>query len=81
METAVSEAIKFWNLNSPKMCRDFLKSLRFGPPDKPDEAGKITHFDLEDGKRVSIDDATDEQVIDYANQIAEMIGVRRTKKK
>lgn len=77
----MSEPIQFWNLNSPKMCRDFLKQLHFGPPDKPEQCGKITHFDLEDGRRVSIEEATDEQVVDYANQIAEMIGAKVRKRK
>lgn len=69
----MSEPTKFWKLDSPKMCRDFLKSLRFGPPDKPEEAKRITHFDLHDGRRVSVYEATDKEVVDFANQIAEMI--------
>lgn len=62
---------KFWKLNSPKMCRDFLKSLRFGP-----QGSAITELTQADGKTISVDDATDEQVLQVANELAEAMGKR-----
>jgi hypothetical protein len=57
-----------WKLDSPKMCRDFLKRVRFG------EGKHITHLTQADGKEVSLDDASDEQLLQVANEIAEAIG-------
>jgi hypothetical protein len=57
---------KMWNLSSPKMCRDFLKNVRFGP-----EGSSITYLQQADGNQVSIDDATDEQVLQIAAELAE----------
>lgn len=64
---------KFWKLDSPSMCRDFLKQVRHGqPPGKT-----IEYLETESGRRVSIDEASDEQVMQIANDIAESIGARK----
>lgn len=47
------------------MCRDFLKQVRFG-----EEGSAITKLTQADGKTVSIDDATDEQVLQVAGELA-----------
>lgn len=57
---------QFWDLSKPKMCRHFLKNLRIGP-----EGAKIEFLQTEDGGKISIDEATDEQILQVANDIAE----------
>lgn len=59
---------KFWKLDSPKMCRDFLKSVRIGP-----DENKIEFLEQEDGKRITLDDASDDQIMQVAAEIAEAI--------
>lgn len=59
---------KFWKLDSPSMCRDFLKQVRGGPDGTP-----LTYLETESGKRLSIDEASDEQVMEAARWIAEAI--------
>lgn len=68
---------KFWKLNSPSMCRDFLKAVRF--PSDSGEPNKITFLQQADGKQLSIDEASDEQVMQIANELAEA-AERRDKK-
>lgn len=63
---------KFWRLDSPSMCRDFLKSIRMGP-----WGGRIEYLQQADGKQISIDDATDEQVLQVAREFAEAFGSRK----
>jgi len=60
---------KFWRLDSPSMCRDFLKYVCIGL-----EGAKIEYLQQADGKRLSIDEATDEQVMELVQEIAEAIG-------
>jgi hypothetical protein len=60
---------KVWKLNSPSMCRDFLKQVRIGK-----EGNQITYLQQADGKQVSIDEASDQQVLQVANELAEAIG-------
>ena len=64
---------QFWNLSSPKMCRDFLKQVRIGPT-----GAQIKELTQADGKTVSLDEATDEQVLQVANEIAEAIGKKKS---
>lgn len=54
------------------MCRDFIRSVRVGP-----KGFKITFLQQSDGKQIPLDDASDEQVLQIANEIADAIGVRR----
>lgn len=59
----------FWNLSSPKMCRDFLKKAFI----KNKETGEIMDFTKivnEFGEEYSIDDAPDEAVLQVAQEIA-----------
>lgn len=63
---------KFWNLSSPKMCRDFLKQVRFGP-----QGAQITQLTQADGKVVTIDEATDEQVLQLCQEFAEAMGEKK----
>ena len=58
-----------WKLNSPKMCRDFLKQVQIGPA-----GSKITFLTQADGKQISLDEATDEQVMQVANELADALG-------
>lgn len=65
----------FWDLTSPKMCRDFLKNAH-----AKNEQGQTVDFTSivdENGKTYSIDEAPDEAVIDVANQIAQALGKRK----
>jgi hypothetical protein len=55
----------FWMLDSPSMRRDFLKKVRLG-----EVGAKITFLRQADGKEVSVDEASDEQVLQVANEIA-----------
>lgn len=57
---------KFWKLDSPSMCRDFLKQIRLGK-----DGDRITFLQQSDGKQVSLDEASDEQVMQVANELAE----------
>lgn len=57
---------KFWDLSSPKMCRDFLKSVRIGP-----EGNRITELTQADGKVVSIDEASDDAIVALVTDLAE----------
>lgn len=59
---------KFWDLSSPKMCRDFLKEVRFGDKKNP---SRIEYFQTESGKQISIDEASDEQILEIAKDFAE----------
>lgn len=68
----MSENTKFWKLDSPSMCRDFLKSVRH--TDWPDG---ISYLQTASGKRLSIDEASDEQVMEVAGWFAE--AMRRKK--
>lgn len=56
----------YWDLSNPKQCRNFLKEVRIGK-----EGAKITYLQQADGTEVSLDDASDDQILDVANQIAE----------
>lgn len=67
---------QFWNLNNPKQCRDFLKNLRIGDKNKG-EGAAITNVRLANGDIVTFDEASDEQIISFANQIAEIIESKR----
>lgn len=65
---------QFWDLSSPKMCRDFLKNVRMGDPNNP---SRITYFQTVSGDQISIDEASDEQVLEVAKQIAEAVERRK----
>ncbi len=65
---------QFWNLNSPKMCRDFLKQVRIGPG-----GAQITQLTQADGKVISIDEASDEQVIELCKDFSDALGKRKPK--
>ncbi len=54
---------QFWRLNSPSMCRDFLKQIRL-------DGKEITVLTQADGKNVSIDEAADEAIMDLARELA-----------
>jgi hypothetical protein len=56
---------KFWKLDSPKACRDFLKNVRIG-----EEGIQITELTQADGKVVSIDEASDEAIVLLVNEMA-----------
>lgn len=60
---------QFWDLSKPKMARDFLMNLHLG-------GSRVTGVELADGTWLEFKDATDEQIMDFAQQIAEMIGER-----
>lgn len=62
----------FWNLSSPKMCRDFLKQVRIGP-----KGARITQLTQGDGKVITIDEATDEQVLQLCEEFAEAMNDRK----
>ncbi len=59
----------FWNLKNPKSARDFLRDIRIGP-----QCARITYVKVESGEQIQLKDATDEQIVVFAEQIAEMIG-------
>jgi hypothetical protein len=71
----VKNVEKFWRLDSPAMCRDFLKSVRMGP-----KGSKITELTQADGKVLSIDEASDAQVLELANDLADAMKQRPTPK-
>ena len=52
------------------MCRDFLKQVRIGP-----RGAAITELTQADGKVLTIDEASDEQVTQVANELAEAMAV------
>lgn len=58
-----------WDLSNPAHCRDFLKALRFDNGTK--EGSKITTLRQADGKEVTIDEASDEQVLELVNEFAQ----------
>jgi len=62
----MADTEKYWKLNSPEVCRDFLKSLRFGP-----KQSRITCLKQDDGRELTIDEAPDDQVMEVANNIAQ----------
>lgn len=57
---------KFWRLDSPSQCRDFIKSARL-------DGKQITTLTTESGKEISVDDASDEQVMEVAGWMAKAI--------
>lgn len=59
---------QLWDLSSPKMCRDFLKKVRIGP-----QGASIEFLQQEDGTKFSIEEASDEQILQVANEIAEAL--------
>lgn len=58
-----------WDLSNPRMARDFLKNLRIGP-----DKAAIEFLVNDKGENISIDDATDEQILYVVSQIAEAAG-------
>ena len=58
-----------WNLNNPAHCRDFLKALRFDNGTK--KGSKVVDLKQADGKTVTIDEASDEAIIELVNEIAQ----------
>lgn len=58
---------KFWKLDSPMMCRDFLRQIR-GP-----NGQKILFLSLANGTDITLDQASDEQIMQAANDIAAAI--------
>lgn len=59
----MSKVTSVWKLDSPMHCRDFLKKAFLdGKP--------ITTLTTESGKDISIDEASDEQVMEVAGWIA-----------
>lgn len=61
--------VQFWDLSKPAMCRDFLKQVRIGPNES-----RITFLTDATGRQMSIDDASDEQILQITNDIASAIG-------
>lgn len=59
---------QFWNLDSPKMARDFIDKIRCGA-----DKHKIEWYALTDGTRILVKDATDEQIVALAHFIADMM--------
>ena len=55
-----------WNLNDPKEAREFLKSLRIGP-----KGAKIQFLQTEGGQQISIDEASDFQILKLVRQMAQ----------
>jgi len=62
---------KQWDLRKASDCRDFLRCLRFGT-----ERKRIEFLEQLDGREVSIDDATDDQVLQIAAQLAGAVEAR-----
>lgn len=56
-----------WDLSDPKQARDFLKNVQFGDRKNP---GFIKYLKTVEGTEISIDDASDEQVFQVVNMIA-----------
>lgn len=54
-----------WDLNSGPDCRDFLKALVLGG------GARITFLQQADGRKVSIDEASDAQVMGVVQELAE----------
>ena len=54
------------DLNIPGDARRFIKEAL--PEAMPDKAN-VTHFDLQDGTRVSVDSLTDSQAVQYAWEV------------
>ena len=52
-----------WDLSDLDQVRDFFKQVRFG-----ENGSKVTHFEQADGKRITIDEATDEQLLELGAQ-------------
>jgi hypothetical protein len=59
-----------WNLSDPVQARDFLKNVRMG-----EQGNQITYLQQEDGTRVSIDDASDEQVFQVVEMVAKAMNL------
>ena len=55
-------------LDTPAKCREFIKSARIGP-----QGARVEYLEQADGKRVSIDDASDAQVEQVAAELAEAL--------
>ncbi len=55
-----------FNLSKPADCRAFLREMRFGPMNS-----QIEFVYTEDGEELTLDQASDEQVMELANSIAE----------
>lgn len=66
---------KFWNLSSPKMCRDFLKNAYL--KNSEGQTMGFTKIMDENGKEYSIDEAPDEAVLQIANDIVAALGHRK----
>lgn len=63
---------RFWKLDSPRMCRDFLKDLHMG--DGNGGSKHVTEVQLGSGRVVKFDDSmSDEDAVMIANQFAEMM--------
>lgn len=58
-----------WDFSDPRECRKFLKSVRFGGP----KGAQILYLTTTENKNVSIDEATDEQILDAVRQVCEKI--------
>lgn len=58
-------------IDTPAKCREFIKSIRIGP--KNEKARKIEFLEQADGKRVSIDEASDAQVEQVAMELADAL--------
>lgn len=57
-----------WDLSDPVQCRDFLKKLRVGP-----NGEACTHVYLADGTELTIDEASDEQIVTLCTEMAETV--------
>jgi hypothetical protein len=56
------------HVTNPKQARDFLRSLR-GP-----NGQEVTHVFMADGRKLALDDAPDQAVLDLAHEMARAIG-------
>jgi len=63
-----SDLEKMWDFSRPEQCREFLKSVRIGQ-----KGGQITHLMDSSGKELTIDEASDAQVLDLCKEIAEVL--------
>jgi hypothetical protein len=66
----MGEVTTMYNLDRPAGARKFLREIRFGATG--DHIDKLV---TNDGRQVSIDEATDKEVVVYAKQLSESLGI------
>jgi hypothetical protein len=66
--SASTKVTRIIHVTNPKQARDFLRSLR-GP-----DGQEVTHVYMADGRKLALDEAPDQAVLDFAHEMIRAIG-------